>query len=179
MSRIGNRIISVPEKVNISISAAKIKVEGPKGKMEVNLISPITAECQNRVLKIIRTDDSIATKVKHGTVRSLAASAINGVLKGFSKRLLIEGVGFKAAVQGKKLTLNLGFTHPIHLEIPPTLTVAAATPTDIEITGVDRQIVGEFAAKIRAFYEPEPYKGKGVRYSDEVVRRKAGKSVAK
>jgi large subunit ribosomal protein L6 len=179
MSRIGNKPIQVPQGVKVQCQSGAVLVEGPKGKMSIQLMSPITATTANNQVIVKRPSNSIQDKVRHGTMRSLINNMIVGTSQGFQKRLLIEGVGFKAALAGKTLTLNLGFTHPIIVEVPEGIKVTVKTPTDVEIDGMDRQKVGHFAANVRAFFEPEPYKGKGVRYSDEVVRRKAGKSVTK
>lgn len=179
MSRIGNKPIQVPQGIKVQCQSTAVLVEGPKGKISHGIMAPITVSTSNNQVIVKRPSNSIEDKVKHGTMRSLIQNMIRGTHEGFQKRLLIEGVGFKAAVTGKTLTLNLGFTHPVVVAIPDGIKVTAKTPTDVEIEGVDRQQVGHFAAVVRAYYEPEPYKGKGVRYSDETVRRKAGKSVTK
>ena len=179
MSRIGNKPIAVPQGVKVQCQPTAVLVEGPKGKISHGILSPITVSTASNQVVVKRPSNSIEDKVKHGTMRSTIQNMVKGVHEGFQKRLLIEGVGFKAALTGKQLTLNLGFTHPIVVEVPEGLKVTIKTPTDIEIDGVNRQQVGHFAAIVRGFYEPEPYKGKGVRYSDETVRRKAGKSVTK
>lgn len=179
MSRIGNKPIAVPQGVKVQLQPNAVLVEGPKGKISHPILSSITVTTANNQVIVKRPSNSIQDKVKHGTMRSTIQNMIKGTHEGFQKKLLIEGVGFKAALQGKTLTLNLGFTHPVVMEVPEGLKVTVKTPTEIEIDGVNRQQVGHFAAVVRAHYEPEPYKGKGVRYSDEVVRRKAGKSVTK
>lgn len=179
MSRIGNKPIQVPQGVKVQLQTSAVLVEGPKGKISHVLLAPITVSAANNQIIVKRPSNSIADKVKHGTMRSVIQNMIKGTHEGFQKKLLIEGVGFKAALAGKTLTLNLGFTHPVVMEVPEGIKVTCKTPTEIEIDGVNRQAVGHFAAEVRAHYEPEPYKGKGVRYSDEVVRRKAGKSVTK
>lgn len=179
MSRIGNKPIQIPQGVKVQCQPGAVLVEGPKGKINHPILAPITVVSDKGQVVVKRPSDSIEDKVKHGTMRSVIQNMIQGAHQGFQKRLLIEGVGFKAALTGKSLTLNLGFTHPIVVEVPEGIKVACKTPTEIEIDGVNSQAVGHFAAVIRAYYEPEPYKGKGVRYSDEVVRRKAGKSVTK
>jgi large subunit ribosomal protein L6 len=179
MSRIGNKPIAVPQGIKVQCQPTAVLVEGPKGKISHNILAPITVSSANNQITVKRPSNSIQDKVKHGTMRSVIQNMIKGASEGFAKKLLIEGVGFKAAVTGKTLTLNLGFTHPVVVEIPEGIKVTAKTPTDIDIEGVNRQQVGHFAAVVRAYYEPEPYKGKGVRYSNETVRRKAGKSVTK
>lgn len=179
MSRIGKKAISIPANVKVSIAKNKIFVEGPKGKLEQEILQPIAVQVKDNELIAMRPSDSIANKTKHGTVRALANNMIVGVTVGFKKSLIIEGVGFKANLQGKKLVLNLGFSHPINLDVPAGITITLAKPTEVDIEGIDKQQVGYFAAKIRSYYEPEPYKGKGIRYTTEQVRRKAGKSVSK
>lgn len=179
MSRIGNKPIQVPQGVKVQCQPNAVLVEGPKGKISHQILKPITVSTANNQVIVKRPSNSIEDKVKHGTMRSVIQNMIKGTHEGFQKRLLIEGVGFKAALTGKTLTLNLGFTHPVVVDVPEGIKVTCKTPTDVEIDGVNRQQVGFFAAIVRAHYEPEPYKGKGVRYSDETVRRKAGKSVTK
>lgn len=179
MSRIGKKPVSIPSNVKVSVAKNKIFVEGPKGKLEQEILQPIAVEVKDGELVATRPSDSIANKTKHGTVRALANNMIIGVTSGFKKSLIIEGVGFKANLQGKKLVLNLGYSHPINLDVPEGITVTVGKPTEVDVEGIDKQQVGFFAAKIRSFYEPEPYKGKGIRYSTEQIRRKAGKSVSK
>jgi large subunit ribosomal protein L6 len=179
MSRIGKKPIAVPNGVKVLLKGNQVHVEGAKSKLSTPLLVPITVDIKDSVVMFKRPDNSIPSKTRQGTMRSLVLNMIEGVTTGFKKNLIIEGVGFKAAIQGKKLILNLGFSHPIELLIPEGLVVKAASPTELSIEGVQKEAVGHFAAKIRSFYEPEPYKGKGVRYSDEVIRRKAGKTVAK
>ncbi len=179
MSRIGNKLIEIPDKVVVKSVGGAILVEGPKGKLSQMPLSPIKVTIENNTIVCKRPNDSIPNKVKHGTTRSLINNMVKGVTIGYEKKLLIEGVGFKAQIKGNSINLLLGFSHPIDLDIPSGLEVKAVTPTEVTIGGIDKQLVGFFAAKIRSFYVPEPYKGKGIRYSDEVVRRKAGKSVSK
>lgn len=179
MSRIGKKPIELPKGVKVSVEHTRIHVEGPKGKLDFTLNNRVTAAVKDNQLLISRPTDQKMDKVMHGTTRSVLANMIKGVTDGFSKELLIEGVGFKAAVQGKQLHLSLGFTHPVILDIPEGVTVEAPKPTNLIIKGIDKMKIGDFSAKIRKVYEAEPYKGKGVRYSDEVVRRKAGKTVTK
>ena len=179
MSRIGNTPIKLPSGVKVTLKPASVAVEGPKGKLEEPCLAPIKVEVKTDEIIVSRPSDSIANKVKHGTVRSLINNMVIGVTTGFKKTLLIEGVGFRAQTPGKNLNLQLGFSHPIEMPIPEGLTVIAVSATEISVEGSNKQHVGQFAAQVRAHYKPEPYKGKGIRYSDEVVRRKAGKSVAK
>lgn len=179
MSRIGQKPIDIPKGVKLALNPGQVDVEGPKGKMSFAISRRIKASLKENVLVLERQSDDIPDKSIHGTTRSVIANMIKGVTDGFSKELQIEGVGFKAAIQGKQLNLALGFTHPVIFDIPEGLTAETPKPTLVIIKGVDKVKVGHFAAKIRKVYEAEPYKGKGVRYAGEVVRRKAGKTVTK
>ncbi|MCF6311650.1 MAG: 50S ribosomal protein L6 [Verrucomicrobiales bacterium] len=177
MSRIGNKLISLPEKVTVSMSDAHVSVEGPKGKLEWDLPEGITLEQKDGDVSVMRANEDRKVRALHGLSRSLVANMIEGVSTGFVKELEIQGVGFRAAVKGNALDLSLGFSHPLEHPIPAELTVTVNNNTEIKVEGIDKQQVGQFAAHIRAYYPPEPYKGKGVRYKGEHVRRKAGKSV--
>jgi len=178
MSRIGNKSIPLPEKVKVSITdGGHITVEGPKGKLDYQVPPGITAKQENGELIVVRPDDTGKSKAFHGLSRSLLANMVTGVTDGFKKNLEIQGVGFKAAVQGDILNLSLGKSHPINFPIPTDIKVTVTENTKIAVEGIDRQKVGQVASDIRAYYPPEPYKGKGVRYSDEIVRRKEGKTV--
>ena len=179
MSRVGAKPIEVPKNVKLAVADDQIHVEGPKGKLSFRVHPRIRATLKESLLTFARPSNQKLDKSLHGTTRSVVANMIRGVTDGFSKELWIEGVGFKAAVQGKQLNLSLGFTHPILLDVPEGITVETPKPTTVLIKGVDKVKVGHFAAKIREKFVAEPYKGKGVRYSDEVVRRKAGKTVTK
>ena len=179
MSRVGLKPIEVPKNVKIAIDKGQVNVEGPKGKLSFAVHPRIKANLKDSQLTVERHSDLVMDKALHGTTRSVIANMIKGVTDGFSKELAIEGVGFKAQIQGKSLNLSLGFTHPVIFEIPEGLTAEAPKPTQVVIKGIDKVKVGHFAAKIRKVYEAEPYKGKGVRYLGEVVRRKAGKTVTK
>ena len=179
MSRVGRKPIEVPKNVKLVLEHNAVNVEGPKGKLSFPLTLRTKAALKDGVLSFERVSDMKTDKALQGTARSVVFNMIKGVTDGFVKELLIEGVGFKAQVQGKTINLSLGFTHPVILEIPEGLTVEAPKPTQVFIKGVDKVKVGHFAAKIRKVYEAEPYKGKGVRYAGEVVRRKAGKTVTK
>ena len=179
MSRIGKKPLSIPQNVKCSVSQTAILVEGPKGKLEFNPSPRIQAVIKDNLLTVTRKSNAITDKALHGTTRSLIANMIKGVTDGFVKELLIEGVGFKAAVQGKKLNMLLGFTHPVIFDIPEGLTVEAPKPTQLLVKGIDKAKVGLFAAKIHKAFEAEPYKGKGIRYAGEIIRRKAGKTVTK
>ncbi len=177
MSRVGLKPISLPEKVTIKIDGANVQVEGPKGKLEWTLPEGITASQEDGLLTVSRESEIRQTRALHGTSRSLVQNMIVGVSEGFVKDLEIQGVGLRAAVKGKDLDLSLGKSHPILHPIPEGLTVTVTDSTKIKVEGIDKQLVGQFSAEVRAYYPPEPYKGKGVRYVGEYVRRKAGKSV--
>lgn len=179
MSRVGLKPIEVPKTVKVLVEKGRVNIEGPKGKLSFTIHPRMEAAVKDNVLTVKRHSDLLMDKALHGTTRSVIANMIKGVTDGFVTELLIEGVGFKAQVQGKSLNLSLGFTHPVIFEIPEGLTVEAPKPTQLAIKGIDKVKVGQFAAKIRKVYEAEPYKGKGVRYVGEVVRRKAGKTVTK
>jgi len=178
MSRIGKRLIDIPSGVKADINEKTIKIEGPKGKLSFDMPYGVRAMQNDNKIEIKRLSDIKDHRMKHGLVRALVNNMVIGVTKGFMKELEIQGVGFKAQAAGKKLTLNLGFSHPIDFDIPEGITIQTPKPTQITVQGIDKQLVGEVSAKIRAFYKPEPYKGKGVRYAGEHVRKKAGKTVA-
>ena len=177
MSRIGNQSISLPEKVSLKTDDAHITIEGPKGKLEWDLPQGVTISEEDGVVQLERPSNDRRDKALHGLARALVNNMVEGVSNGFVRELEIQGVGFRAAVKGKVLDLSLGFSHPVEHPIPEGLTVTVAENTQIKVEGIDKQLVGQFAADVRAYYPPEPYKGKGVRYKDEYVRRKAGKSV--
>ncbi len=178
MSRIGLKNITLPEKVTIkAASCGAVTVEGPKGKLEWTMPSSITLEEEGGVVTVKRDSEHRKVRALHGTARSLISNMIDGVTSGFVKQLEIQGVGFRAAVKGKALDLNLGKSHPILHPIPEGLTVTVDKNTEIKVEGIDKQLVGQFAAEVRRYYPPEPFKGKGIRYAGERVRRKAGKSV--
>ncbi len=178
MSRIGNKAVEIPDKVKVNISNdGAVAVEGPKGKLNWQLPRDITGKVENNNVSLVRGAETRSVKALHGLSRSLVNNMVLGVSTGFSKDLIIEGVGFKAAVQGQVLNISLGFSHPILFPIPKEIKITVTENTKINIAGIDKKLVGQVAADIRRYYPPEPYKGKGVRYSDEVVRRKEGKTV--
>ena len=179
MSRIGKKPIEIPKTIKFSLQNSLVQVEGPKGKLAFTMHPRVKAELKDGQLSVKRATNQKTDRAIHGTTRSVIANMIKGVTDGFSKELQIEGVGFKATVTGKKLSMLLGFTHPVEFDIPEGITVEAPKPTNLIVKGVDKVRVGMFAANIRKAYEAEPYKGKGVRYAGEVVRRKAGKTVTK
>ncbi|MEN8737011.1 MAG: 50S ribosomal protein L6 [Akkermansiaceae bacterium] len=177
MSRVGNATISLPEKVSVKVSGSNVAVDGPKGKLQLDLPEGLSVKEEDGALTVSRNTELRQVRALHGTFRSLINNMIQGVNEGFVKDLEIQGVGFRAAVKGKAIDLSLGKSHPILHPIPEGLTVTVADNTKIKVEGIDKQLVGQFAAEVRSYYPPEPYKGKGVRYVGEYVRRKAGKSV--
>ncbi len=179
MSRVGKKPIEVPKNVKLDLDHSLVNVEGPKGKMSLVLSPRVKAAMKDNILSVSAVTDQKNDRALQGTSRTLISNMIKGVTDGFFKELAIEGVGFKAQIQGKTLNLALGFTHPVLFEVPGGLTVEVPKPTQVLVKGIDKAQVGLFAAKIRKVFEAEPYKGKGVRYLGEVVRRKAGKTVTK
>lgn len=178
MSRIGNKVIELPEKVTVEVSTeGHVTVEGPKGKLEWNVPAAIKVEEKDGTVAVVCDSRERTDRAMHGTARSLIANMVQGVGEGFVKELEIQGVGFRAAVKGANLDLSLGFSHPLLHPIPDGIKVTVEENTNIKVEGIDKQLVGQFASDVRAYYPPEPYKGKGVRYKDEYVRRKAGKTV--
>jgi large subunit ribosomal protein L6 len=177
MSRIGKQPIGIPPKVKVEVVQSSVKIEGPKGHLEFALPGRTALEVKGDQILVLRPDDTAQSKAFHGLARAIVNNMVQGVTAGFSKNLEIQGVGFKAAVQGKIVNLTLGYSHPIHYPIPDQIKVTVEENTKIKIEGPDRQVVGRVAAEIRSFYPPEPYKGKGVRYAGENVRRKEGKTV--
>jgi large subunit ribosomal protein L6 len=178
MSRIGNKAVEIPDKVKVNVDQeGAVSVEGPKGKLQWKLPRQIRASVQDNQVSVVREAESRNVKALHGLSRSLVYNMVQGVSEGFTKQLEIEGVGFKAAVQGSMLNLSLGFSHPVTFSIPKDIKITVADNTKITVQGVDKKLVGQVAADIRRFYPPEPYKGKGVRYAGEQIRRKVGKTV--
>lgn len=178
MSRIGKKPIQIPDKVKVNVAPdGAINVEGPKGKLDWTLPRQISGSMESNTFTLSRSDDDRKSRALHGLARALVNNMVTGVSAGFVKDLEIQGVGFKAAVQGKILNLSLGFSHPILFPIPEGIKVTVAENTKIKVEGIDRQLVGQVAADIRRYYPPEPYKGKGVRYVGEQVQRKEGKTV--
>lgn len=179
MSRIGKIPITVPTDVKAIFEGKTVRIEGPKGKLTFSIPYGIKVEQKEDQLIVTRLSDAKQNRSSHGTVRAILVNMITGVTKGHKKELEIQGVGFRAQMQGTKLVLNLGFSHPVELEPPKEVSIVVSKPTAIAIEGTDRMLVGQVAAKIRDFKRPEPYKGKGIRYLGEVVKRKQGKSVTK
>ena len=178
MSRIGKAPIQIIAGVTVSQEGSFIKVKGPKGELSQEIPDGISLEITDKEIVFTRGTDSKRDKACHGLIRSLAANMVSGVSEGFEKNLQIVGVGFRAKNEGKNLVLSLGFSHPVVFAIPDDVQVKVEENTKIKVTGIDKQRVGEIAAQIRRYYPPEPYKGKGIRYENEYVRRKAGKTVA-
>lgn len=178
MSRIGKKPVDLPSGVKAAVANNVITVEGAKGKLTYNIPPRFKVEVKDNKVSVTRPSEEKQDKATHGLIRSLINNMAIGVSAGYKKELEITGVGFKAAVQGKVLNIQLSYTHPINFNIPEGITIETPKPTNIVITGIDKTKVGEVAAKLRDFYRPEPYKGKGIRYNDEHVRRKAGKAVA-
>lgn len=176
MSRIGNRTIIVPEGVTVTEKDNLVTVTGPKGTLSQVMLKDITMKQENNTITLERKNE--AAKAMHGTMNALISNMIIGVTNGYEKGLEIVGVGYRFNVQGKKLVINAGYSHPVELEIPEGLTVEANGNTEITIKGIDKVVVGEFAANVRKIRQPEPYKGKGIRYKDEHIRRKEGKKAA-
>jgi large subunit ribosomal protein L6 len=177
MSRIGKLPIAIPPKVKVEVKGQKVHVEGPKGKLDWELPARTGIKVDNGQVLISRDGEDAQAKALHGLSRSLVFNMVKGVSDGFMKKLEIQGVGFKAAVQGKTITMNLGYSHPINYSIPDQVKVTVEENTKITVEGPDCQKVGLVASELRSFYPPEPYKGKGVRYAGERVERKEGKTV--
>ena len=178
MSRIGNNPITLPQGVTVTVADGMIQVEGPKGKLSFKSRDEVTLVLEAGSVVVKRVNDSQAARAYHGLYRQLVVNMVEGVSKGFSKTLIINGVGFRADLKANVLTLNLGYAQPIDFVVPEGITAVVETPTKIVLSGIDKQQVGQTAAELRSLRKPEPYKGKGIRYEDEVIRRKAGKTAA-
>ncbi len=176
MSRIGNMPIVIPDNTEVKVEGNKVTVKGPKGQLSETISPAIEIVREDKQLIFKRSSEDKSTVSLHGLSRALVNNMIVGVTEGFQKTLLIEGIGFKAEVKGKSLILNVGFSHNIVFKIPDVVKIETPNPTTITVSGIDKYLVGQVAAKIRSLKKPEPYKGKGIRYSDEQVRRKAGKA---
>jgi large subunit ribosomal protein L6 len=177
MSRVGKKPVAIPTGVTVNVEGQKVRVKGPKGELEVILHGDVEAKLEtgSKAIKIDPRAESKRTRAMWGLSRSLVQNLVSGVTKGFERRLEINGVGYRAAVQGKNLQLALGYSHEVLYPIPEGIAVVTPRPTEIVVSGIDRQKVGQVAAEIRAFRPPEPYKGKGVRYAGEYIFRKEGK----
>lgn len=178
MSRIGNRKLVIPEGVTITEENNVVTVKGPKGELTTKLAENITIKVEGNTLEVLRSNDNTNTKTMHGTINALINNMMTGVTKGFEKGLEIIGVGYRFTLKGNVLVISAGYSHPVEMEIPEGITVEVPSNTEVTVKGIDKVLVGEFAANIRKVRQPEPYKGKGIRYKDEHVRRKEGKKAA-
>ncbi|MEO0198680.1 MAG: 50S ribosomal protein L6 [candidate division WOR-3 bacterium] len=179
MSRIGKKPIEIPKGVDVKLDGNHIVVKGPKGTLELDIHPEITVKVEGNFIKVERPSDKKIHRALHGTMRQLISNMIEGVTKGFSKELEIVGTGYRARMDGSKLVINIGFSHPVELVPPPGIQFEVEGQNIIRVKGIDKQLVGNVAAQIRAIRPPEPYKGKGIRYRGEVIRRKAGKAGVK
>lgn len=179
MSRIGNKAVEIVDKVTVTVKTDELSVKGPLGELKRPIHPKITIKVDGNTATVTRADDTKESRSLHGLYRALLANMVTGVSAGFTKGLDLVGVGYRADLKGKVLELALGYSHPIQFEIPEGITVKVDKQTHIDVSGADKEQVGQVAAELRMLRKPEPYKGKGVRYSDEVIRKKAGKSAAK
>jgi large subunit ribosomal protein L6 len=178
MSRVGSKPITLPDKVSVDVAEQGLRVKGPKGELETPLPAGVAARVENGELSFDRGGSDRQSRAFHGLARALAANAVQGVSQGFERRLQIVGVGYRALAKGKQVELSLGYSHPVVFDPPEGIEVAVEDQTKLVVRGIDKQAVGQVAAKLRSLRPPDPYKGKGVRYADETVRLKAGKSGA-
>lgn len=176
MSRIGKLPVTVPDKVTVTLTNQQISVKGPKGELSHELNPLITVSQEANNLKVSPINSSLKAQQVHGLYRRLIANMILGVSKGFERKLILQGVGYRSQVQGKKLILNVGFSHQVEIPAPEGISIAVEGNTNVTISGIDKQLVGQIAANIRSVRPPEPYKGKGIRYEGEYVRQKVGKA---
>lgn len=176
MSRIGRTPVPIPSGVKVTQAAQGMVVEGPKGTLSLTLPAGLSVNLEGQRLLVHCAEGAFSDTALHGLYRALIANAVQGVVAGFSKELEIVGVGFRAQLQGKQLSVQVGFSHPVTVPIPEGISVEVPKPTSIIVKGVDKHLVGQFAANLRRIAPPEPYKGKGIKYVDEVIRRKAGKA---
>lgn len=179
MSRIGKRILTIPAGVSVNVEDNKVTVKGPKGELSLDLIKTIEVKVEGNELSVNKLKEDKFTRQMHGTTNSNINNMIIGVSEGYKKGLEIIGVGYRFNPQGKKLTINAGYSHPVVMEVPEGITVKGISNTEIELESIDKVAIGEFAANVRKVRPPEPYKGKGIRYKGEVVRRKEGKKASK
>ncbi|CCZ56546.1 50S ribosomal protein L6 [Clostridium sp. CAG:1219] len=177
MSRIGKNPIEIPQGVEVKIDGSTVTVKGPKGTLTETFLDVVTIKQEGNQIVVTRKDDSV--KNIHGLTRTLVANMVKGVTEGFEKALEINGIGYKAQKQGNKLVLTIGFSHPVEVEEPEGITIDVPTPNNIVVKGIDKQLVGQVATNIRNYKRPEPYKGKGIKYAGERIRRKEGKAGAK
>ena len=179
MSRIGKRVLSIPENVNVNIDNGIVTVKGPKGELSLNLVKNINVKVEDNTVVVEPLKEDKFTHAMHGTTNANIRNMIIGVTEGYAKGLEIVGVGYKFNASGNKLTISAGYSHPVVMEVPTGLSVKGVSNTEIEISGIDKEKVGEFAANVRKVRKPEPYKGKGIKYKDEHIRRKEGKKASK
>jgi large subunit ribosomal protein L6 len=177
MSRIGKQPIAIPAKVKVDVKGSRVFVEGPKGKLDMEIPRRTSVKVEGANVSVTRQGDDAEARAMHGLSRALLNNLVKGVSEGYVKKLEINGVGFKAAVQGKIVKMSLGYSHPINYDIPDQIKVTVEENTKITIEGPSKQAVGQVAAELRSYYPPEPYKGKGVKYADERIERKEGKTV--
>jgi len=178
MSRIGNKPVAIVSGVTVKVEDRQIKVAGPKGELSQELLPDISVAIKGAEVVVSRENDEKQTRAFHGTMRSLIYNMIEGVTKGYEKKLEIHGVGFKAQLDGKKLVMSLGYSHPVEYIVPDGVDLTVTDPTSVSIKGMDKHMVGAVSARLRDYCPAEPYKGKGIRYKGETIRRKAGKTVA-
>jgi large subunit ribosomal protein L6 len=176
VSRIGKQPIDIPSGVTAKVKDNVVTIKGPKGELTQSLRPEVNVALENDQITVTRRDDTRQSRAQHGLARSLVGNMVVGVSEGYSKTLDVVGVGFRVEMKGKNLLMNIGYSHPIYFMPPEDVELQAPTQTQIVVSGHDKQLVGQVAAKIRSFREPEPYKGKGIKYSDEYIRRKAGKT---
>lgn len=176
MSRIGKLPVTIPDKVTVTLTNQQISVKGPKGELSRDLNPLITVRQEDNNLKVTPINNTLKAQQVHGLYRRLIANMILGVNKGFERKLILQGVGYRSQVQGKKLILNVGFSHQVEIPAPDGISIAVEANTNVTISGIDKQLVGQIAANIRSVRPPEPYKGKGIRYEGEYVRQKVGKA---
>jgi large subunit ribosomal protein L6 len=176
MSRIGKQPIQIPDKVSVIIKGQTVSVKGPKGELSRELTPEVEIEHKDNLLVVTRRNESRVARQRHGLSRTLVANMVEGVSQGFAKRLQIQGVGYRAQVQGRNLILNVGYSNPVTIAPPDGVEVTVESNTNVIVSGINKEVVGNTAAQIRAVRPPEPYKGKGIRYADEYVRRKVGKA---
>ncbi len=179
MSRIGNRVLTVPEGVTVTLNEGQITVKGPKGELSLNVDKNINVSLEDNKINVTRNSDIKTVKQMHGTTNALINNMIEGVSKGYEKGLEIVGVGYRFNPKGKVLEISAGYSHKVELNVPEGLTVDAVSATEITVKGIDKELVGKFAAEIREVRKPEPYKGKGIHYKGEHIRRKEGKKASK
>jgi large subunit ribosomal protein L6 len=178
MSRIGKQPVSIPSGVTVNVEASTVTVKGPKGTLSLSVPSSCKVAVEGSTIVVTRENDLKPVRALHGTTRAHLANMVKGVSVGWTRDLEIIGVGYKAEAKGKSVTMTLGYSHPVEFPVPEGITVETPEPTKVRVSGIDRQRVGQVASEIRALRSPEPYKGKGIKYSDETIVRKAGKSAA-